>query len=79
VRFGAFAIGEQAAELRADAVRVSRITAPADGLLPRVAVAMDGLGSGQGDQLVRPVLYTAAGVLLATAPTLTVPDGSPAE
>lgn len=65
-------------EYAADRKRVGRFLMPLDGYIAKLSFMADGLGSGVGDQVHMPVIYSAAGVLLGVGAETTVKDGQAA-
>lgn len=71
-------VGSTLFEIDANSKRVVRKHTPVVAIkVAKLTVYCDGLGSGVGDQVMRSVIYTAAGVLVAQGSDVHVADGQP--
>jgi hypothetical protein len=71
---GITAPGAAADDLPDGALRLARLTLPATQRVVRVGAFLDGDGAGFGSQRLRPVIYTAAGELVAAGAELELAD-----
>jgi hypothetical protein len=62
--------------MRQDSRRVWGLRIPERTLVPKITVALDGLGPGTGDQELRPALYDGLGNLIVRGTPFVVADGS---
>lgn len=71
-------IGGTPFELVGNTKRVARYAVPFATSVPKLTIYVDGLGSGNGDQVVRGVIYDSGGSLLAMGDEVLVADGQAA-
>lgn len=65
-------------ELGSDTKRVARVTVLQPANVVKLSIYVDGLGSGNGDQVMRGVIYDSGGALVAVGDEVIVHDGQAA-